>query len=78
MGVGDQKNLPVNVLVPQALGGGWEDIHPLPLAHPPLEIHPLLFVHLVFHEASRFVFHEASPANKIMKLNNFAEGNKSK
>ncbi len=62
MGGGDQKNLPVNVLVPQAPGGGWEDIHPL-LAHPPLEIHPSPFVHLIFHEASRFVFHEASPAN---------------
>jgi hypothetical protein len=63
MGGGDQKNSLVDVLFPQAPGGGWEDIPPLPRAHPPLENHPSSFVHLVFHEASRFVFHEASPAN---------------
>ena len=35
------KNLPVDVLVPQAPGGGWVEIPPSPLAH------------LMFHEASQ-------------------------
>jgi hypothetical protein len=51
--------LPVGVLVRQAPGGGWEEIHPSPLAH--LVFHEASC--FVFPEASCFIFHEASQAN---------------